>query len=117
MHIYIYSSIHRERAARVSRARGCPGRRVGGAPRMHGGAMRVWPCSYSSHSTMIGRQMMTAIGHQGKFQDVKADSDASAMQVRVAEVLRRHQTSNFRKRATSGPAEGPARGLDFARHV
>ena len=29
---------------------------------------------------------------------------------------RRHQTFHFRKRATSAPAEGPAYGLDFARH-
>ena len=29
---------------------------------------------------------------------------------------RRHQTCHFRKRATSAPAEGPAYGLDFARH-
>ena len=29
---------------------------------------------------------------------------------------RRHQTCHFRKRATSVPAEGPAYGLDFARH-
>ena len=30
---------------------------------------------------------------------------------------RRHRTSHFRKRATSAPAEGPAHGLDFARHT
>ena len=30
---------------------------------------------------------------------------------------RRHETCQFRKRATSAPAEGPAHGLDFARHV
>ena len=29
---------------------------------------------------------------------------------------RRHQTCHFRKRTTSVPAEGPAYGLDFARH-
>ena len=29
---------------------------------------------------------------------------------------RGHQTCDFRKRATSAPAEGPAYGLDFARH-
>ena len=29
---------------------------------------------------------------------------------------RRHQTCHFRQRATSVPAEGPAYGLDFARH-
>ena len=29
---------------------------------------------------------------------------------------RGHQTCHFRKRATSVPAEGPAYGLDFARH-
>ena len=29
---------------------------------------------------------------------------------------KRHQKCHFRKRATSAPAEGPAYGLDFARH-
>ena len=33
-----------------------------------------------------------------------------------APLVRRHRTRHFRKRATSVPAEGPAYGLDFARH-
>ena len=31
-------------------------------------------------------------------------------------IARMHQTCHFRKRATSAPAEGPACGLDLARH-